>query len=58
MLLDEKQSYAVIVFEDDELAVAIGRNGQNISLASDVTGFTIDAISKSDYNKLYSIDII
>ena len=55
MLLDEKQSYAVIVFEDDELAVAIGRNGQNISLASDVTGFTIDAISKSDYNKQHGI---
>ena len=55
MLLDEKQSYAVIVFEDEELAVAIGRNGQNISLASDVTGFTIDAISKSDYNKQHGI---
>jgi len=55
LLLDEKQPYAVIVFEDDELAIAIGRNGQNISLASDVTGYTIDAISKSDYNKQHGI---
>ena len=55
LLLDEKQPYAVIVFEDDELAIAIGRNGQNITLASDVTGYTIDAISKSDYNKQHGI---
>ncbi len=55
LLLDEEKPYAVIVFDDEELAVAIGRNGQNISLASDVTGYTIDAISKSDYNKQHGI---
>ncbi len=55
LLLDEEKPYAVIVFDDEELSVAIGRNGQNIQLASDVTGFTIDAISKSDYNKQHGI---
>jgi N utilization substance protein A len=55
LLLDEEKPYAVMVFDDEELAIAIGRNGQNISLASDVTGFTIDAISKSDYNKQHGI---
>jgi len=55
LLLDEEKPYAVIVFDDEELSVAIGRNGQNIDLASDVTGFTIDAISKSDYNKQHGI---
>ncbi len=51
LLLDEEKPYAVLVFDDEELSVAIGRNGQNIKLASDVTGFTIDAISESEYNK-------
>ena len=50
LLLDEDNSYALIVFDDDEIAVAIGRNGQNIRLASDVTGYTIDTIKLSDYN--------
>ena len=31
------------------MPIAIGRNGQNIKLASDVTGYTIDAVKKTDY---------
>ena len=31
------------------MPIAIGRNGQNIRLASEVTGYTIDAVKKSDY---------
>ena len=50
LLLDEEKPYALIVFDDEEIAIAIGRNGQNIKLASDVTGFTIDTIKLSEYN--------
>ena len=39
----------VAVFEDEELPIAIGRNGQNIWLASSVTGYTIDAVKKTEY---------
>ena len=39
----------VAVFDDEELPIAIGRNGQNIRLASSVTGYTIDAVKKSEY---------
>ena len=49
LLMDEEKPYAMAIFEDDELAIAIGSNGQNIKLASDVTGYTIDVIKKSDY---------
>lgn len=49
LYLDEERPYVVAVFEDEELPIAIGRNGQNIKLASDVTGFTIDAVKKTDY---------
>ncbi len=51
LLLDEERPYALLVFEDEDLSIAIGRNGQNVQLASDVTGYTIDAISVSEYNK-------
>ena len=51
LYMDEEKPYAVAVFEDEELAIAIGRNGHNIKLASDVTGFTIDAVKKSEYVK-------
>ena len=49
LYLDDQREYVVAVFEDEELPIAIGRNGQNIKLASDVTGYSIDAVKKSDY---------
>jgi len=49
LYMDEEKPYAVAVFEDDELAIAIGKNGHNIKLASQVTGYTIDAVKRSDY---------
>ncbi len=57
LYMDEEKPYAVAVFEDDELAIAIGRNGHNIKLASQVTGYTIDAVKKSDYNSSNKKDI-
>ena len=49
LYMDEEKPYAVAVFEDEELAIAIGRNGHNIKLASIVTGYTIDSVKRSDY---------
>jgi len=49
LYIDEERPYVVAVFEDEELPIAIGRNGQNINLASSVTEYTIDAVKKSDY---------
>lgn len=48
--LDEEKKRALAIFADDEISVAIGKMGQNIRLASEVTGYTIDAIKKSDYD--------
>lgn len=47
--IDEEKKKALAIFEDEEISVAIGRMGQNIRLASEVTGYMIDAIKKSDY---------
>ena len=49
LYIDEERPYVVAVFEDEELPIAIGRNGQNIKLASGVTNYKIDAVKKTDY---------
>ena len=41
LYIDEDRSYAVAVFEDEDLAIAIGRNGQNIKLVSKITGIRL-----------------
>ena len=57
LYLDEERPYAVAVFSDDELAQAIGTNGSNIKLSSNVTDYKIDAVSLSEYNKNQTVDI-
>lgn len=47
--IDEEKKNTLAIFDDEEISVAIGKMGQNIRLASEVTGYTIDAIKKSDY---------
>jgi len=37
------------VFQDDQIALAIGRRGQNIRLASHLTGYDIEPIKQSEY---------
>lgn len=49
LLIMEDRPYIMAVFSDEELPTAIGRNGQNINLASKVTGYTIDAVKQSEY---------
>ena len=57
LLIDEEKPYAVAIFEDDELAIAIGSNGQNINLAQDVTEYKIDVIKKSEYETNQAIEL-
>lgn len=49
LLISEDRPYIMAVFSDEEMPTAIGRNGQNIKLASVVSGYTIDAVKQSDY---------
>ncbi|MFH1701556.1 MAG: transcription termination factor NusA [Candidatus Zixiibacteriota bacterium] len=50
-VFDEEVGMTVAV-EDDKLSLAIGKNGQNARLASRLTGWKINIMSESDYNRM------
>lgn len=45
--IDEKKKTAVVTAPDDQLSLAIGKEGQNVRLAAKLTGFKIDIRGKS-----------
>ena len=49
--IDEEKKVALVVVADSQLSLAIGRNGQNVRLAAKLTGWKIDIISASEYEK-------
>ncbi len=49
--LDNNNDRALLVVQDDELALAIGKNGLNAKLASQLTGCEIDIITESQLNE-------
>ena len=55
MYIDEERPYVMAVFEDEDLAIAIGRNGQNIKLSSKITGYTIGGVSPVGHLKKVKI---
>ena len=55
--IDEERRTVLAVFDDDEIATAIGSGGININLAGRVTGYEIDAIRQSEYNRFEGDDI-
>ena len=57
LYIDESKSYALAVFDDEDINKAIGREGVNIRLTNDVTGYKIDAIKETDYIKSKSVKI-
>lgn len=49
--VDERDKKMEIMVEDDQLSLAIGRKGQNVRLAAQLTGWRLDIISKSKLQK-------
>ncbi len=43
---------AMVIAADSQLSLAIGKHGQNIKLATKLTGWEIDIMSESDYSKI------
>jgi N utilization substance protein A len=52
VLVDEDKKSLLVVVPDDQLSLAIGRQGQNVRLASKLLGWNIDVKSESRYAKL------
>ena len=48
VVLDEEQQRIEVVVPDDQLSLAIGRRGQNVRLASQLTGWDIDILSEAE----------
>ena len=48
VVLDEESQRIEVVVPDDQLSLAIGRRGQNVRLASQLTGWDIDIMTEAD----------
>lgn len=48
IVIDEDRGVIEAIVPDDQLSLAIGRRGQNVRLASELVGWTINVISEAD----------
>ncbi len=48
VVLDEEADRIEVVVPEDQLSLAIGRRGQNVRLASQITGFDIDIMTETE----------
>ncbi len=48
IVVDEEKHSMDVVVDEDNLAIAIGRNGQNVRLASELTGWTINLMTQDE----------
>lgn len=48
IVVDEEKHSMDVVVDDDNLAIAIGRGGQNVRLASELTGWTINLMTEEE----------
>ncbi len=50
--INEEGKTAMVVVNDQQLSLAIGKKGQNVRLAMKLTGWDIDIISDTEYSKI------
>ncbi|MFH1241427.1 MAG: transcription termination factor NusA [Pseudomonadota bacterium] len=51
VIVDEVNHSMEVVAPDDQLSLAIGRRGQNVRLASRLTGWNLDVTGETNYNQ-------
>jgi N utilization substance protein A len=51
VIVDENNRSMEVVVPDDQLSLAIGKRGQNVRLASKLTGWRLDVSSETNYNQ-------
>jgi len=50
--INEENKTAMVVVNDDQLSLAIGKKGQNVRLAMKLSGWDIDILSETEYSKV------
>ncbi|MBI5740325.1 MAG: transcription termination/antitermination protein NusA [Nitrospirae bacterium] len=50
--IGEDEKSAIVVVNDQQLSLAIGKKGQNVRLAMKLTGWDIEIFSETEYNKM------
>lgn len=53
VVFDEDEVRVEVVVADDQFPLAIGRRGQNVRLATQLTGWQIDLITETEYSERY-----
>lgn len=56
--IDKESLKARVIVNDDQLSLAIGRQGQNVRLASKLTGWNIDIRSKKELKALEQVSLL
>jgi transcription termination/antitermination protein NusA len=51
VIIDEDNRSMEVIVPDESLSIAIGKRGQNVRLASKLTGWNLDVQNESDYNE-------
>jgi len=54
--LDQAKTKARVFVPEDQLSIAIGRSGQNVRLASKLTGFELDIEAEKGSNSMNNVD--
>jgi len=49
IIVNEDDKLAVAIVSDEDMALTIGKNGQNLRLASQLTGYQIEPVKESEY---------
>jgi N utilization substance protein A len=49
VIINEEEKLAVAIISDEQMSLAIGKNGQNLRLASVLTGYQIEPVKESEY---------
>ncbi len=50
--INEEEKTAMVIADDQQLSLAIGKRGQNIKLATKLTGWEIEILSETEYSKI------
>ena len=58
VILDEEKSIIEVVVPDDQLSLAIGRRGQNVRLASQLSGWNIDILTEAEESERRQQDFV